>query len=418
MNPKIALASAMLPGAILLGCSEKPTPPPAQEVSGAGAAQPAAELPSEEACLELAQRIEETMDAGDPSAFKDAFDANRMLDTALAGLELSADQRNQFGAGVLSSFNLAEQICAGIAKDGSYRLLRFHSVAGERRALFRMITAGGVNYHDLILARGSNGTPKIVDIHIYLAGERMSATVRRGALPVLAEANKSIVEKLLGSESDFVANLGSIQKMQALSQQGKHSEALAECLKLPASLQKDRNILVQRVAIATQVDPTAHNAAVADYRKWHPNSAALHLMLIDCHFYRKDFAEALACVDALDEAVGGDPYLDFMRANLHHSAGRPTEARNSALKAIEDEPTLIQPHWTLLTLALEAKDFAEIARLLTVMEKKFSLRFDALEEAEPYAEFVKSPEYAKWLAARETRETEGTGDSEPGAAKP
>ena len=420
MNPKATVAAVLLHGALLLGvaflgCAEKSAP-----TSGVGAgetARPASELPSEEACLKLARRIEETMNAGDPSAFKDAFDANRMLDTALAGLELSAEQRNQFGTGVLSSFSLAEKICREVAKDGSYRLLRVYCVAGERRALFRMITGGGMNYHDLILARGSSGTPKIVDIHLYLAGERMSATVRRDALPVLAEANKSIVEKLLGYENDFIANLGSIQDMQALAQRGWHKEALAKCLKLPKSLQKDRSILLQRVAFATQVDATAHNAAVDDYRKWYPNSPGLHLMLIDYHFYRKEFAEALACVDALDESVGGDPYLDSMRANLHHSAGRPAETKEAALRVIEAMPTLANPHWLLVQLALEAKEFSEVAHLLAILEERCDQRIipEKMQASGLYAEFVKSPEYAKWLAARKT---EGGGDSEPGAAKP
>jgi tetratricopeptide (TPR) repeat protein len=410
--------TALLLGVAFLGCAGKPASRtvPKQAPAAAGSAQSAGNLPSEKACLKLAARIEETMNAGDASVFDGALDIDAVLDRALFGLEVSSELRAGLRSGMTSGSNLAQATCKAIAGGGSYKLLRVHDVAGERRALFRMISGSGFNYHDLSLAQGRDDATKVVDIYIFLAGEHFSAIVRRGALPALAEAKKSFLGKMLGSESDFMANLDDIQKMQALAAQGKHKEALAECLKLPASLQKDRNILVQRVTYAAKVGATAYNAAVADYRKWHPESPALQLMLLDYHFYRKEFDEALACIDGLDKTVGGDSYLDFMRANLHYSAGRTEEARATALKAVEREPTLIQPYWSLLTLSVEAKDFAETARLLTIVEEGFPVRFDALEEAEPYAEFVKSPEYEKWLAARAAREKEGGGDATPAPA--
>ncbi|MHC5054588.1 MAG: tetratricopeptide repeat protein, partial [Planctomycetota bacterium] len=166
-----------------------------------------------------------------------------------------------------------------------------------------------------------------MDIYLFLAGENYSMIVRREVLPALAEENKSLLGRLLASESDFVASRSNIRKMQALARKGRHKEALAVCLRLPASLQEDRNILMQSVAYAKKVDAVAYNAAVDAYKKWHPDSPALQLMLIDYHFYRKELDEALACIDALDKSVGGDPYLDFTRAGLHYAAGRPAKAK-------------------------------------------------------------------------------------------
>jgi tetratricopeptide (TPR) repeat protein len=396
------MASALFMSAVLFGCAEKPasTTVPTTVPADKSVDQLGKDTLDEDACRQLAMSIEKTMNALDESAFKAAIDIDAMMDRAVAGLEVPANLRRDFLAGLRSTMNFSRGIRKAIEADGSYKFLRIHNVDGEPRVIFRMIAGGAVNYHDLILAPGKDGALKIVDIYPALAGENVSATLRRSLLPVLVEENKSFLGKLLGSESDFIANLPSIKKMQDLARQGRHKEALAACLALPASLQKDRSILAQRVTYATKVDSTAYNAAVADYKKWHPKSPALQMMLIDYYFNRKEFDKALECVDALDKSVGGDSYQDFMRANLHYAAGKPAEARVAALRSVEREPTLIQPYWTLLTLALEAKDFAEIARLLTLVEARFPLRFDALEQVEEYAEFVKSPEYAKWLAAR------------------
>jgi hypothetical protein len=153
---KIRTTSALLLSAVLLGCAEKraPNPTPKAAPSAESVATPAMDILAEDACRQLAVRIEETMNAGDAYVFMSAFDVGALLDRLLAGLEVSDKQRMEFAASIKAAPNIALRTSRAIAKGGSFRLLRIHTADGEPRALFRQISGFAVNYQDLILARG------------------------------------------------------------------------------------------------------------------------------------------------------------------------------------------------------------------------------------------------------------------------
>ena len=53
-----------------------------------------------------------------------------------------------------------------------------------------------------------------------------------------------------------------------------------------------------------------------------------------------------------------------------------------------------------LAIAISAKDFSDVARLLSVLERDFHVRIDSLLEDPQYDGFKKSKEYAAWNKAR------------------
>ena len=80
-------------------------------------------------------------------------------------------------------------------------------------------------------------------------------------------------------------------------------------------------------------------------------------------------------------------------------AGR--EARTGrASDAAQREPTLVAAYWSLISVALARKDYAETARLLTRI-RGMGVQLADLTTIPEYAGFVDSIEYRKWLAASE-----------------
>jgi hypothetical protein len=73
---------------------------------------------------------------------------------------------------------------------------------GGRRLL--LPNFGGVNYHELIVARDATGEPRISDIYVHLSGELVSQTIRRLLLPAYAAENRGLWARLTGSEAALV----------------------------------------------------------------------------------------------------------------------------------------------------------------------------------------------------------------------
>ena len=133
------------------------------------------------------------------------------------------------------------------------------------------------------------------------------------------------------------------------------------------------------------------------YRKLFPADAAVDFLSIDYLILKKQYDDALRCIDKTDQAVGGDPYLHVMRANTLIGAKRYKEACAAAEKAIEQEPTLSAAYWSRIIVAVNEKNHVETLVWLKKLVEKTAEEVADLTKVNEYAEFVKSPQHAEWL---------------------
>jgi tetratricopeptide (TPR) repeat protein len=260
-----------------------------------------------------------------------------------------------------------------------------------------MISNSGLNYHDFLLAGESGGVVRIVDFYNYLSGEWFSLTLRRSFLPLIADSNRKLLDRLSSDESAYVRNVPRILEMQRLYSTGKHDEALEIFDSFPEELKRDKNLLLMRFNIAAQAGDEAYRAAMVDLKRRLPDDPALDFTLIDHYFYAGQYGKALDIIDSIDRKVEGDPYLDFFRANIHFTDGNWDGAKRYARKAIEREPDLEDPYWTLVTISLNERDYAETARLLSAMEDNLGFVIGDLLDVTEYSGFRQSESYRRWL---------------------
>ncbi len=349
--------------------------------------------------VEFTKNLENAFQQRDPALFNRAWDVEATVTKAVTGLALSEKAKSGFLLGVKRS-SLGQQICQGLGKRGTYKLISMRQLKGKPHALFRLISNNGLNYHEMELARAADGTVCVTDIYIYALGEWISDTFRRGALALAAEENKNIIERLAGREGDYIKNLPKIRVFQEDVRNNRYKEAMASWAQLPASVQTDKTLLVLHAAAAQHISDAEHQQALAALEKNHPQDPCLNLMMIDAYLLRKEYDKLLAVIDRLDTGVGGDPYLNVLRTGAFLPRNDYAKARELAQKAIEQEPTLMPAYWTLVTVSIAAKEYAETARLLTLIEIKLGIRFADLGKVSEYAGFVKSPEYTAWMKAR------------------
>lgn len=371
-------------------------------LSGPTAAGQPGTAPSrpEETYRQVAVEFGRAVEAANADAAAARIDYDAMLDTAMEGIDAPQAVREGFQRGVkrgVKNAGFTAEVIHAAEKGARYTLLRVLRIGGEGRALFRMIfTEGGVAYHDLVIGMSRDGKVRIKDVYVYYSGERLSQILRRAYIAVAADANKGLLDRLSGWESDYVKNLPVLKKMTESYKAGQHREVLKAYLQLPDSLKKDKSFLVIRVQAAQALGDERYAAAMEDFRRYYPDDPCLDLLGIDVYAIRKDYARALASIDRLDRSLGGDPYLSVLRAGMLLRQGNPASARKAALGAIGAEPDLVDGYWTMVTISLEEKAFDDTLKWLKVLRDRFDLAFQDLTTVPEYAEFVRSPQYQAW----------------------
>jgi tetratricopeptide (TPR) repeat protein len=370
--------------------------------AAAWAASLAAQTPPapDPAVVAFARNIEATVAKGDASALAAGMDWDAVLNKAMAGAPATPKVEADFRAGFLKGVvSFQESILKAVTGGGSYKLLRVRQVGAQPRALFRLLAGGNVNYHEFHVTRGPRGI-RVGDVYVYMSGETLSESVRHGWLPMAAEANKGLVDRLAGSENEFIKTAPQWREVQRLFKAGQHKEALAGYRKLPASVQGTRMMLLTRLGITQALEEPLYLESIEAFRRAFPTDPALDLILVDGFYMKKQYDKAVESVDRLETSIGGDAHLKNVRAGLLFAKGDLEGARTWATKAVAEEPTLLDAHWTLVTVSLQQKDHAETARLLTRLESDLKVPITDLTRVPEYAAFTKSAEYRKWMGSR------------------
>jgi hypothetical protein len=416
------LAWSVLLAAVPLGCGQKPNDAGAGAGTGAGsggkarAAAPPGPPLSDKECRKFTDLVERAVATGNIATLNSAIDWDTLIDTATAGIEASPQVRKGFTSGLKSALtqerSLVGQIIARTKEGGAYSLLRIHDQDGQRRALFRMIMPAnsGVNYHDFVLARSPSGVVRAVDLYVFLSGEMISQTFRRMYIPTAAHESRGILSRLTGlsgPEKEFVENFPKFEQMANALREQKFQSVIDTYNQLPAGLKKDKTFLLLRFQAAQGLDEKTYASAIEDFRTYHPSDPCVDMLSIDYFLLKKQYPRALECINRLDKAVGGDPYINVLRAGLHLEQGDLDAAERDARKAIEQEPTLSGGYMTMVTVSAGKKHYDETLAMLKTLHEKFHVRFDDLAQSEALADFVKSPQYQEWLAyERKSRSSE------------
>ena len=344
------------------------------------------------------RELEAAVGARDADAFNGLVDVDAFCKRIFRGI--NSPGRRDLETGVRSTFR---QTMAGfvgqLPPDGHVTFLRHRVVDGEDRVTLRLTGPLGLNYWDCVAEPiGPGGALRIADIHIAISGEPFSQSVQRILLRLAPANGKTLTAAELQQTRDMQAYV-------KVARDGDGREALKQFDALPAGLRREKTFQLLRVIAATRVadEPALLDAAADEFKRRFGDDPACDLTLIDTYLNRKQFVEAMACVDRLDANVGGDPFLDVMRSNVRLFAKDLPEAKRFATRAREREKSLFAAADSLLTIALRQSDFAEARRMLLLIEATpaYRMRFaDDLNDAEVFAAFKASPEYARWLTER------------------
>lgn len=362
------------------------------------------------------EAMDEAIATKDVKAHSRLLDIDAFFDRVTKGITASPRLKSEFlrGAriGMEQSGLFLKPLIDMVEKGGAVEFLRSRSREQLSTALFRIRTAEhGIGYSEFYLRRSPDGSVRAVDFYGYFSGELVSETLRRSFLSVAAFEDRGMLSRLIGSDRDFIDSLDKVKAMQEHLKAGKFAEAEGARNALPESVRKRKENLLLWIMVTQQLDEAKYLKAIEELQATLPNDPCVHLHLIDKYTLTKEYDKALAEVDRLGRSVGGDPFLDLQRTSLNILAGRLDKARSLALKLAESVPDDFTARTVILDVDLKRKDYASVLRVLKQVDQDFRLRIGELPNDETYGEFLKTPEYQKWLAYVKERDAEPAANS-------
>lgn len=374
--------------------------PPADVVAPPARKGTVAPIPTLEEADRWAERFVAAIADGDINAAEREIDWDTLFDAATKGVDAPESFRKRF-IEFAKQENTLSGLIVGVAtvvgEGAKLSLLRSRHQDGQCRVLLRLISDGGINYHDVLLAKRGNDV-RAVDYYTFVGGEHMTASFRRNFVILASLQPRPFLERLLGLDRDIARNVKLVQAFLAAVQKGDHVAVLSAYQDLPRSLQHEKSFMILRLSAAAQLNEQTYKQAIDDLQATFPGDPCLQLPMIDMLWLRQEYDACLAAIDRVDAEVGGDPYLDEIRGRMYLEKGDPARAASLIEAAIDAVPDRLELYWSRLTVALRQRRHGETAAWLDTIAERFPIVFNDLDELPDYAEFVKSPEYRDWKA--------------------
>lgn len=331
---------------------------------------------TEDDVRKVAAEIEQAVKAGDPNRLSGMFDYAAIIESAYAGLDVPANARADGERSLSTSLaspggQLAELVRAGTGTN-AYQLLRVAARRDCPVARFRLNSkSGGLNYHDLMLARRADGNVRIVDFYNFMSGETFADSVRQLVVAALASQPKGFFGQVSAKEREFLEAAPHMKLIAEGRAKRNYHQVLSAISALPASVRQMKPVMLLQIQALGETKKTDELVAVTnEYRRLFPDDPSCDIISMDAELFQKNYEAVLVSLDRLDKAVGGDPGLNTLRAFMLVFMKKPEQAAAAALKSVEYNPADIDAHKVLAVIAAEAKDYDKVAARLDEMKEK------------------------------------------------
>jgi hypothetical protein len=281
-------------------------------------------------------------------------------------------------------------LCAWLGSGARFKVMNVTNARPLVRKLFREGTAKaqGVAYFKFELGKSrADGVVRMVDAYAFIEGAWLTE--------LLAQVVDATLES--GAANTVRETMEAIKRLRA---EHKGTEALAMVEKLPDEVKKLRSVQMMRAGIARQISMVEYGKALDELERQFPDDPSVAILEIDGAILHKNYDAALAKIDVIDKAVGGDPFQEAVRSGVYFQKGDLPAAAAHADAAIQAEPTLERAWMAKLDVMLATTDWPSALDAIDHLAKLGTMYTDAeMRAAHAFDGLVASPEYATWHAA-------------------
>lgn len=317
----------------------------------------------------FAKQIELSVEKREGRILDAAFDEKAFLKK----MNLEPSQYNEsIRRGIKTGLKWGTKLTEGISSKGSYSFIKQYEKNNVHHLLFRLYDHSSLNYHDFELKR-TNGKPGIVDIYIYVTGEKISETLKG----LVVDSKDEFSDR---SAPDKDGDIDKLPHLRKLIEEGKNREALDIYDNLTEKMKKNRTFQLMHVQICAGLTEEEYANAIAEYKRLYPNEPNMQLLLIDGYVLRREYDKALEAVNELDKMIDKDPLLDFHRAVCYSLMEEKTKKREYLERLVKNLPDFEDGVFVLIADYLSANEFEKATPLVNRFKKKSAFDQQRLNE--------------------------------------
>lgn len=348
---------------------------------------------------ELAEALSEK-DAAKVMAMQDSEEfCTRVFEKIPTGIPNVADMRRGFMNGIKKR----EGGWLWSAMSGDVHFLRLRERVGYPAVLLRIKTPeGAVSYVDA-LVRPEGESFRVVDMFNYIFASTASEESRNVLAVMLSKSAGGGLAALLGTQQLDEKNADILVSINEATRAGNMVEVLRICDGLPPELKTQRSFFIFRLQALMAVNSTGkYDQQYKEALRAAPGilgeDSTTDLLMVDLLFMDNDFKGADDCLKRLDDIIGGDPYLKFLRGGAHLQMKDYAGVLALADAAAKEDPTMAEVVDLRIGVHLARKDYKALVDELRAFKRTFGAVMDrkALADDPQHADFLKSPEFAGW----------------------
>jgi tetratricopeptide (TPR) repeat protein len=331
------------------------------------------------------------------TALKNAIDLPVIWHTVFDDLEVPTGLKNGFIQGFESKYgeNL-ERVVGRIPQNGYAKVLR---VSGDKALVRLDFGENGYGYWEYRLQPDYAGNLRIVDWYDYSMGQNYTDSLRQ--IIVLASPSSSMLQRFFGFADEDTSQL--LEAFKALSARD-FNQFFKVAETLPPDIKNSRIMLLMSVQIAQQSgDMNRYQMTLRSLATHFRNDPTLAFILLDHFFLEGNYDVAIELIEKLQNHMGvEDSGILGMKANALLMAQKLDESAAAGRKAVELEPTLEAPYWSLLKAYALSEKYAEAVSVAMQIEKNFGYILDtnAFAADADYQKFMQSKPFTAWQKSR------------------
>jgi len=346
------------------------------------------------------EAIAAALNKRDANAILRLIDADAVARATIKDMGLNTGDRETvlkvFPNALRTNIDLGIQTIEGTK--GSAKYLRSGQRNGRPFALLRYdLGDQGIDYVEYYLGK----TDKVEDWYVHSLATLFSTSARLGLSSLLK--TDSMLFALLGSRLTTADDAKPFIELRANLQKQDFAGAYRTLERFPEDFRKTRQWALMRVAYGGRVDDATHRAALRYLAQNFGKDPELQFMLIDHHFFEKQFDTALVSLTALERAIGGeDAATAALRGNILTAAQRYNEAAVACRRGMTLESDHKPAYWCLVTVGLSTKNGKVAVEGLKAYEGAFAVEFNLAQLAAlaEYKEIATTPEFVAWRKSR------------------
>lgn len=324
-------------------------------------------LATQAQCEDVARAVDSLIRRQDTAALADLFDEAIFTKRVLYNVGLGRadmDSVQQLVRVVLSRVVMSWINANG--NGSSFRYLRVNWNHGNPRAVFRLVGFGGeFEYVDLILCTNVDGSVRVCDQYAHYSGGLISSMCRR----IVRSDAPGIAEQLL---PDALTKRPKrwVDTLRSRFLHDEPVEVLRYYDSVPADQRDAWEVQSLRLRAAASLGDSLYQPVIAHAYSVFKEKPGYELLALRYFMTYGQHGNALAAVERVETAVGGDPYLNVTRGWIHALQHDNEAGQTYVQRYIAADSSVTFPFCLLFEIYLRAKQYGPATDCFAVLSRR------------------------------------------------